>query len=161
MGSGKTTFGKKLSIKLNYEFVDTDKYIEKKEEMTISEIFEKFGESYFRDLEKNTISEISVKSGFIVSTGGGIIKNEENIKMLKKNGIIVYLKATPEQIYRNIGEDKNRPLLQNCDKMEKIKELLSERTPYYEKYCDVSVDVSGGTVNQITDRILKTLEGII
>ncbi|MDD3570082.1 MAG: shikimate kinase [Lachnospiraceae bacterium] len=158
MGCGKTTLGKKLSIKLKYSFMDTDRYIERKEGMSISQIFEEKGESYFRDLEKNTVEILSKEVGNIIATGGGIIKNEQNMHMLKETGIIVYLKATPEHIFRNIANDDTRPLLQGEDKLEKIRILMEERRELYEKYADVTVDVFPGDVNQITERIERKLE---
>lgn len=161
MGCGKTTLGRKLAARLSYEFIDTDKMIETEEGMAISDIFALKGEPYFRTLEKKAVIKLSGKKQCVIATGGGIIKKESNVNLLSKNGIIIYLKATPEHIYRNIGNDKNRPLLQGGDKMTLIRTLLEERIPAYEKYAEISVDVTGGTVNQITDRIVNALEGKI
>ena len=158
MGCGKTTLGKKLSIKLKYTFIDTDRYIERKEGTAIAKIFEEKGEAYFRELEKNTVELLSKEYGNIIATGGGIIKSKENIYTLKQTGIIVYLKATPEHIFRNIANDDTRPLLQGGDKLEKIRRLMEERREMYEKYADVTVNVSPGSVNQITERIVRELE---
>lgn len=153
MGCGKTTLGKKLSLKLKYNFIDTDRYIEHKEGTSIAQMFEEKGEAYFRDLEKNAVEILSKEGGNIIATGGGIIKNEENMCMLKKTGIIVYLKATPEHIYRNIADDVTRPLLQGDDKLSIIRRLMEERKSLYEKYADVTVCVNGGDVNHITEKI--------
>ena len=103
MGCGKTTFGKKISKRLGYKFIDTDKYIEHREKTTISNIFEKFGEAYFRGIEAEICREFASARDMVIATGGGIIKNEKNIENLKKNGVIIYLKASPEHIYSNIG----------------------------------------------------------
>ncbi|MGE4214296.1 MAG: shikimate kinase [Anaerotignaceae bacterium] len=158
MGCGKTTLGKKLSMKIKYSFIDTDRYIENKEGTSIAKIFEEKGEAYFRDLEKKTVEILSKEVGNIIATGGGIIKNEENMHMLRETGIIVYLKATPEHIYRNIANDDTRPLLQGGDKLEKIRSLMEERRELYERYADVTVSVSPGDVNYITERILRELK---
>lgn len=158
MGCGKTTLGKKLSMKLKYSFIDTDRYIERKEGMEITQIFEEKGEGHFRDLEKKAVEILSKEAGNIIATGGGIIKNEENMHMLKETGIIVYLKATPENIFRNIANDDTRPLLQGGDKLEKIRSLMEERRELYEKYADVTVSVSPGEVNRVTERIARELE---
>ena len=93
MGCGKTTFGKKLSRYFRCNFIDTDKYIENKEHMTIPEIFAKKGEPYFRNLETEVCREVSNKKGIIIATGGGIIKNKENMNLLKKriNDCIIIL----------------------------------------------------------------------
>jgi len=157
MGCGKSTFGRKLAKRFNAEFIDTDKYIEKKEGMRVVDIFDEKGEKYFREKETEACREISEKTGYIISTGGGTIKNEINMELLKKNGIVLYLKATPEHIYRNIGKNNTRPLLRGGNKMEKITKLLNERVPLYEKNADKTVCVCKGTVNQITDRIIETL----
>lgn len=158
MGCGKTTLGKKLSMRLKYSFIDTDRYIERKEGITIAQIFEEKGEAYFRDLERHTVELLSIEYGNIIATGGGIIKNQENMNRFKETGIIVYLKATPEHIFRNIADDDTRPLLQGGDKLEKIRSLMEERRELYEKYADVTVSVSPGNVNQITERIARELE---
>lgn len=158
MGCGKTTFGKKLSKALGYKFIDMDKYIEKKENRTINEIFATDGEDYFRQKETDVIKELSLDGGKVISTGGGVIKNPKNIAELKKNGLILYLKSTPHRIYNNLKDDTTRPLLADGDKMEKIKTLLGERAPLYEKYADLTANVSHGTVGHITENILKKLE---
>lgn len=161
MGCGKTTFGKKISRRLKCPFIDTDKYIENNSGMTISDIFASKGEPYFRSLETDVCRELSDKTGYIISTGGGIIKSEENMRLLKKNSVIVYLKATPEHIFRNIGNDNDRPLLRGGDKMEKITKLMNERIPVYESLADITVFVAGDTVSHVTDKILKSLEEIL
>lgn len=157
MGCGKSTIGKKLSKKLDYNFIDMDKHIEAAENMTIQEIFNKKGEAYFRKLEKNLIKNISEKKGgYVIATGGGVIKDYENINFLKKNGVLVYLKASPENIYRNIRYDNSRPLLNGGNKIEKIKKLMAERSGTYEKYAQITINM-GGTVEMITNGIIKEL----
>ena len=159
MGCGKTTFGKRISKRLGMEFVDTDRYIELKEKMSISDIFASKGEGYFRNLEKNLCKELSNSSGKVIATGGGIIKSPDNMRELSKNGVILYLRAVPGHIYRNVANDKSRPLLEGHDKMRRISELMRERTPLYEKYADLTVSVSGDTVKNVTEKILYALEG--
>lgn len=161
MGSGKTTFGKKLSRRMGYQFIDTDKWIESRQGKRISRIFEEEGEAFFRKLEAETVKEISQSQGLIIGTGGGIVKNDNSMELLKEGGVIVYLKATPEHIFKNVANDKTRPLLQTSDKMETIQNLMKERTPVYKRWADVTVDVTGGTVNQVCGRIIKALEGRI
>lgn len=161
MGCGKTTYGKKLAKRLQYTFIDTDIAIEKQEGMKISSIFEEKGEAYFRELERQTVEAISNQGCSVIATGGGIIKNADNMKKLMRTGVIVYLRATPDLIFRNIGNDDNRPLLMGGNKIEKIRTIMEERKPIYEKYGQVVVDVCHGTVNQITDRILSAVEGKI
>ncbi|MBS4959424.1 MAG: shikimate kinase [Clostridiales bacterium] len=158
MGSGKTTFGRKLSSRLHYKFVDMDRYLEKREGRSITEIFALEGEEGFRRIEIEVVKELANRDLTVIATGGGVIKSAENMELLEEKGVVVYLKATPEHIYRNIGQDKSRPLLQGKDKMEKIRSLMKERLSIYEQYGQVTIDVSFGTVSQITDRIIQALE---
>lgn len=158
MGCGKTTLGKRLSREINREFIDMDKYIEQQEEMKISHIFEEKGEAYFREVESQLVKELYNQQGLIIATGGGVIKNEENILNFKKTGTIVYLEATPEHILRNLEDDNTRPLLEGGDKLEKITKLMEERKPLYEKYADVKIKVGGITVKMIVEKIIESLE---
>jgi 3-dehydroquinate dehydratase-2 len=158
MGCGKTTFGRKLAKRYKCEFIDTDKFIEAEQGMSVQDIFEKKGEPYFRELEKELCKKISDNIGCVIATGGGIIKNDENMDCLGKNGVIVYLKASPEHIFRNIGHDSSRPLLQGKNKMKKIRQLMAERIPTYEKNADITINTAGQTVNRITNRIYERLK---
>lgn len=164
MGTGKTTIGKRLAKKLSeifggYRFIDMDDEIEKKSGMKISVIFEKFGEEEFRGMEANLCRELSNTKCCIIATGGGVIKNLSNIELLKKNGSVIYLKATPEHIYKNIKDDTSRPLLQCEDKIGKIKQMLEERVPLYEQRSDITVDISGLNAKEATSLILSIIEG--
>lgn len=154
MGCGKTTIGEKLAYKLNYNFVDSDKQLQKEAGISINDIFKLYGENYFRKLENSIISSIAKLKKQVIATGGGIIKNENNIKLLKKSGIILYLKASPEHIYNNIKNDTSRPLLQCEDKLAKIKELLGERENLYQMYCDISIEVSNHSIDNIINQII-------
>lgn len=143
MGCGKSTIGKIISDRVSADFIDTDTVIEKNTGMSINSIFDSYGEDYFRKLERNLCKLIALYPPLIIATGGGVIKNEANVENLKHSGVIVYLKSTPERIYRNISHDNTRPLLANTqDKYAKIKELLEQRTPLYEACADYTVDIS-------------------
>ncbi|MEK9148903.1 MAG: shikimate kinase, partial [Candidatus Desantisbacteria bacterium] len=111
MGSGKTSVGKALFKKLNIPYVDSDEVIEAEEKRPISQIFEEDGESYFRDKEIEAIENLSERRGWIISTGGGVVLNPENIFNLKRNGLIFYLKTIPSVIYNRIKDDSTRPLV--------------------------------------------------
>lgn len=158
MGCGKTSVGRKLSIVLKREFIDTDDFIEKKEGMTINQIFALKGESYFRDLEKELCRRYSRPGSKIIATGGGIIKNQNNIDNLKKGGKIFYLKSTPAQIAVNLKYDNSRPLLRGGNKEEKIAQLLEERRPLYESCADFTIDVSNIDINETIDNIKYILK---
>lgn len=161
MGSGKTTVGKILAKKLSYEFFDTDRKIEEAQDMKITEIFEKKGEPYFRNLEKDIAKTISESENTVIGTGGGMVKNDEIMNLLKKNGIVVYLKATPEKLAYNLRNDNSRPLLMGGDKLEKIRTILEERQPLYEDVCDITVSINRKTPKKVAEDIIKKLEGII
>jgi shikimate kinase len=153
MGTGKTLVGKKLARRLKMDFVDLDEVIEKENKMKISEIFERYGEKYFRQLETKAVKKISDMNNHVISTGGGVVLKSENVKNLKKNGVIVCLKASPEIILKRIEKEKNRPLLEVKDREKKIKELLKFREVCYKKVADYMID-SSGSVNNVVKKIL-------
>ena len=111
MGVGKTAIGKKLSEKLNMQYVDTDIMIKQDTGITIPKIFKKFGEEYFRELETKAVKCVGMLDNFVISTGGGVVLREENMKELEKNGVVVCLLASVEVILKRTSKTKNRPLL--------------------------------------------------
>lgn len=134
-GCGKTTLGKKLSEKLNYKFIDMDEYIERSACMFISEIFEAYGEKFFRDLETNTLIELSKLDNVVISTGGGIIKNKHH-KEIMKNGKCIYLEVPLDILDERVKNTEDiRPLLQK----KSIYELYKERALMYEYFSDIKV----------------------
>ena len=152
---GKSTIGYWLSKKINYPFVDVDRYLEEKENRIISDIFSNEGEEYFRELETKYLKELSGKEGIIISTGGGAVKNKENIDILKENGIIVFLNRTIDDISRE--NHRNRPLLQNPDN---IRKLYDERIKLYRRYADIIIK-NDDSMDVIIDRIITALKGKI
>ena len=134
MGAGKSTIGLELAKRLNnFKLVDMDSEIEKREKMKISEIFEKYGEKYFRNYETDLIKELCQKENQIISTGGGVFEKEENRKILKENGKVFYLKASPEKLFERIKSQTHRPLLQQGFGVEKVKTILKSREKNYEQ----------------------------
>lgn len=140
MGSGKSTVGKLLAEKLGTRFVDTDAYIEQKEGMTISEMFEKYGEEYFRQKEHEVCEELSELKRTVISTGGGTLLNDENRKTLKKNGVVFLLNVSSRTVLSRLKSDTTRPLLQREDKEHAVKMLLTQRTPLYNMAADHVID---------------------
>ena len=140
MGSGKSTIGKLLAEKLGARFIDTDSYIEQKQGMTISEIFEKYGESYFRKLEYDVCVELSSMQKTVISTGGGTVLNDDNMRALKKNGVIFLLNVSSRTVLTRLKNDTTRPLLQKEDKERAVKMMLSNRTPLYNRAADYVID---------------------
>lgn len=159
MGCGKTTVGLRLSYKLRKTVTDTDKMIEKRQGCTIKEIFANEGEEYFRQLETQLLSELSAKAcNEIVSVGGGTPVREENRKLLKEIGTVVYLKISAKAVYERLKNDKVRPLLQGDNPKAKIEELLSYREPFYEEAADVIVEVDEKSMDEVLEQIMKCLE---
>ena len=156
MGVGKSVVANKLAIKLKRKLVSTDKLIEQKTKRTIPNIFRDSGESYFRQLEKSVIKELSEKDNLVIDCGGGVVLNQKNIELLKKNGIIFYLAASPEVIYKRAMQEPDRPLLKVDDPKVKINELLKARTPRYEQ-SDHTIDTSHHNVDQTVSEILNLL----
>ncbi|MFH1563907.1 MAG: shikimate kinase [Nitrospirota bacterium] len=156
MGSGKTTVGKLLAEKSHKDFVDLDDWIEKKAEMTINEIFDKNGEAYFRELEKKIVEKAgNILTNTVISTGGGVILREKNVENLHQTGVLIWLKVSPEKVYERTKNAIYRPLLNCPDPLEKIKELLSFRTPYYTKSADYIIDTSNLTVEDVVTKIIE------
>jgi shikimate kinase len=157
MGSGKTTVGKELAHKLNKIFIDTDELIENEEKLTINEIFSKFGESCFRNLETDMIKKVCKSGDQIISTGGGIVEKPENIKILKKKGIVIYLYAPVDELYNRIKNEKNRPLLNNDAPKWALEKLFKKREALYEQ-CDVKIETTDKTIDEIVQEIIEKFE---
>lgn len=140
MGSGKSTVGKLLSDRLCMRLIDTDSYIEMKEEMTISEIFAQKGEEYFRNLELEVCRELSGMKNCIISTGGGTLLKECNVREIKKGGVVYFLNVSPSSVLKRLKHDTTRPLLQREDKETAVRELLTQRLPLYKKAADYVIN---------------------
>ncbi|MCX7724034.1 MAG: shikimate kinase [Thermodesulfovibrio sp.] len=160
MGTGKTSVGKIISKKLKFDFVDMDELIEKTTGMKISEIFERFGEPRFRDIESEIVRLVTVKNKQVISTGGGVVLREENIINLKNSGVIFCLRASEKTIFERLKHCKNRPLLKVENPNDRIKELLEQRKPFYEK-ADFIIDTEGLTLEEVADKIIKTYKRLI
>jgi len=156
MGSGKTTIGKALEEKTDMTFVDTDELIEAYEGCKISEIFADKGEAHFRRLENETLKNLLESADDkIISTGGGIITNQDNIPLLKQLGKVYYLKIKPETVVKRLEGDKTRPLLMGENKFVKVEQLMSGRKELYEIAADKTIDTDYLSVNEIVDIILE------
>lgn len=164
MGSGKTTIGKALSEKLNMTFVDLDRYIEQKKQTTIPKIFQTEGERAFRNEEKQALSKILQKNNVIISTGGGLPCFNKNMETINHNGLSVYLKTTPENLFERLKSDfAHRPLLKNKTKNEQlqfIKNTLNQRKLYYEK-AKLVVSTDNLTEEEVTRNCLAEIENYV
>ena len=157
MGCGKTTIANALATKIEQSFRDSDLEIERASNATINEIFEQYGEDYFRDGEHKVIKRlIKQERRGVIATGGGAYMHDATRAMINKHAICVWLRADLETIWSRVNRRNNRPLLQRPDAKEFLKELLIERTPIYEQ-AHVIVDVNNGTK---LDMVRKTLGAI-
>ncbi len=158
MGCGKSTMARFLSEDLGKELVEMDERLVEEAGMSINEIFEKYGEDYFRDLETKLIEDIAKKGGTIVSCGGGAALREENRRAMKKNGLVIYLCATPETIYERVRHSTNRPLLNGNMNVEYITSLMEKRLAVYEEAADIIISVDGKEKKQVLSIIKEKIK---
>ena len=156
MGAGKTTVGKKLSKRLGYFFIDTDREIENEQGCTISEIFKYGGEICFRDLETNMLQQLQSKQNLVIATGGGMVMRQENRNLMQNLGTRVYLKVGLEELIRRLKKDKKRPLLQEARPIERITEMLEQRKSIYEE-AECIVDTTDLSPQQMVSEIIRKL----
>lgn len=139
MGCGKSTVGRNIARKTGKKFLDMDSYIEKKAGMTVSEIFDKYGESAFRDMEHEACKELSEMKDLIIASGGGAFTFERNVEVFKGKDTIVLLDVPLGVIKYRLRNDKTRPLLQRPDKDKAMQELYDKRLPIYTSAADIIV----------------------
>lgn len=155
MGCGKSTIARMLSKKLGMEQVEMDELIVQEQGMSITEIFEKYGEEYFRNRETDLIKHLQMKDGVIVSCGGGAVLCEENRRMMKESGIIVWLTAEPKTILERVKYSTNRPILNGHMNVEYIAELMEKRRICYEEAADYKVATDEKSQEEICEAILN------
>ena len=157
-GTGKSTVGRLLAKRLERVFIDSDKYIEDSTGKTIKSIFEEYGEEGFRQIEADTIAELSKADNKVISAGGGAVIREGNARNLKDNGFLVLLEATPEIIHNRIAQDKNttqqRPSLTDKKPLDEIKHLIAERKPAYKSAADFTINTSYVSCEDIVNEII-------
>ena len=159
MGSGKSTVGRALAEMLDLEFVDTDNEIETDAGMRVSDIFGHLGEVKFRQWEKEYLRQVSKRKGTVISTGGGVVLNEENRKVLRKAGYTVLLKASPVVIARRIENVEERPLLENSTGIvERLTDIWGERGTLYESCAHLLVETDDMNPAEVLQVILDRLE---
>lgn len=157
MGTGKSTVSRYLSTRFSMESVEMDAVIAKRKGMRISDIFAKFGEEYFRNLETNLLIEMQSKSNTVVSCGGGVPMRETNVKEMKKNGRVVLLTATPNTIYERVKDSHDRPLLEGHKNIPYIAQLMEARREKYEAAADIVIATDGRSESQICEELVKKL----
>lgn len=159
MGSGKTSVGVRLSYLLKKTMEDTDRMIEKQNKMSVSEIFDRFGEEAFRRMETECLEKLlQGPDDQVISVGGGLPVRSENRELLKKLGKVIYLKVTAQTVCERLSGDMSRPLLRGKDSEQRIRELLEERAPLYESAADIIIDADGKEFDTILDEIVEKTE---
>lgn len=157
-GSGKTTVGKELiSFLKDFSLIDIDEEIVKSEGREITEIFEKDGEDYFRNIETETIKKYMKTQNHIISTGGGVVEREENFEILKKAGFVVYIFCNIETIFQRVKEDTTRPLLKTDDIISRLNTLFSRRDKKYRK-ADYTIDTTFLSPKECAKKILEEIK---
>ncbi len=161
-GTGKSTVGRLLAKRLKRDFIDSDKHIEGSTGKTIKSIFEDDGEERFRQIEADTITELSTGDNKVIATGGGAVLRKGNVKNLKDNGFLVLLEATPEIIYSRIAEDKKtvqqRPSLTDKKPLDEINHLLEQREHAYKNASDFTINTSYASCEEIVNEIITVIE---
>ena len=140
MGSGKTRVGKRLAKDFDLPFIDIDRVVTRKMNLSVKDIFDKFGEPFYRALETTVIKElIKDQEQKVISLGSGLPMQEQNEKYIKKLGTVVYLKGSYETLKKRLENSSSNPLIEGAEKADKIKKLLKQRDPVYEKFADIKV----------------------
>lgn len=160
MGAGKTTIGRQLAKALKLPFYDSDKAIEERTGVDIPTIFEFEGEEGFRNREHKMIQQLTQMTGIVMATGGGAILREENRKLLKENGFIVYLQCSVERILERTRRDTQRPLLRTDNPRERIETLFTQREPLYLACADFKVNTGILQSKDVVELILQEYQSI-
>jgi shikimate kinase len=137
MGSGKTTIGQRVAKLLELEFFDCDHELEAQTGASVSLIFDVEGEEGFRERETRMLEQLTSKRGVLVATGGGVILRKRNRDLLRRNGLVVYMKTSVGHQIRRLSRDRTRPLLQTPDRRDKLARLAAKRNPLYEEVADI------------------------
>lgn len=158
MGSGKTTMARTLARQLGKTFVDSDEEITNRTGVTIPHIFDIEGEAGFRQRETAAIQELTERENMVLATGGGAVLVEENRDMLRRNGIVIYLKASVHDLWQRTRHDRGRPLLQTGDPQAKLRELLVQRDPLYRQVADITVQSGKQSAQVLMAHLVNEIE---
>lgn len=165
MAAGKSTLGKALANTLGWEFVDLDILIEQKTNKKVSEIFNTYGEKYFRNLEKNVLEELIKKNKIVIALGGGAYCNDESSSLINKSGLVIYIKTPPEIVFKRLRFKKDRPVLLDENGQippgkilyDKIMSLYNERDKYYSK-AQITIESGKKSFGKLVDYLVKELK---
>lgn len=155
MGAGKSTVGRLLAQHLNLHFIDADRELEARSGVAIPTIFDIEGEPGFRRRELGLLDELSQRPGIVLATGGGAVLNEAMAKSLHERGLVIYLRATADEIFRRTRNDRSRPLLQTEDPRSRISQLLAEREPLYERAAHLVFQSAASNPRRLVARLME------
>ncbi|TEA76853.1 shikimate kinase [Allopusillimonas ginsengisoli] len=158
MGAGKTTIGRHLARLLGREFVDLDHELEARCGVRVSLIFDIEGEEGFRKREASLLEECTRRRNIVLATGGGAVLAPENRRYLAERGLVLYLRATADELYRRVSRDRGRPLLQTANPQERLRDLLAQREPLYESVAHLTIDTGSAPVANLARGLLPLLE---
>jgi len=157
MGTGKSVVAKELARKLKMEYIDTDQTIEKRQGLSISDIFARYGEKYFREQENKLVKELSKKENMVIATGGGTLLSSDNTRILSQKGKIICLYADSQTIYNRVKRKNNRPLLNGENILDNINHLMKERKKIYDNI-KWKIDTTNFTTQEVVDKIINLLK---
>jgi len=157
-GGGKSTVGRHLARHLGRRFTDADAVIEQRIGCPIRAFFEREGEARFREIEQDVIAELAGQGDAVLATGGGVVQREANRRTLHERATVVYLRSTPEELFRRLRHDTHRPLLQVADPLRKLRELFAERDPLYRQTAHFIIETGRPSVPTLVNMILMQLE---
>ena len=159
MGTGKSTVSSYLKKAFGMEVVEMDQIISERQGMSISDIFETYGEEYFRDLETELLIEMQSRTNVVISCGGGVPVRERNVTEMKKNGKVVLLTARPETILERVKNDHGRPLLEGNKNVGFIADLMEKRREKYEAAADITIETDYKTKQEICEELIQKISG--
>ena len=157
-GSGKSTVGRHLARRLSVPFFDSDQVIEQRLGCSIREYFEREGEERFRDVEQAVIDELTLFPLSVLSTGGGSVLRLANRELLHSRCRVVYLRSSPEEVFRRLRHDRNRPLLQVADPLQRLKDLFAARDALYRETAHFVIETGRPSVATLVNMIVMQLE---
>jgi shikimate kinase len=157
-GGGKSTVGRHLARRLGWDFVDSDSAVERRIGCSIRSFFEREGEARFRDIEQQVIAELLGEARTVLATGGGSVLREANRELLHRHATVVYLRSTPDDLFRRLRHDVKRPLLQVADPLTRLRELYALRDPLYRQTAHFVVETGRPSVPALVNMILMQLE---
>ncbi|MHB1666575.1 MAG: shikimate kinase [Thiomonas sp.] len=158
MGAGKTTVARSLAQRTGLEFVDSDHEIEREQGCSIAALFARDGEAGFREVEARAIDALTQRGGLILATGGGVVLREDNRRALHDRGVVVYLRASADELAHRTRNDRSRPLLQTGDPRAKLRELFRQRDPLYRETAHFIIDTGRPSVAMLANLVLTQLE---